>query len=324
MFQHPELFFALLLLIPLGLLLWLGFLRGRKDLKSLLGRWRRGAYLEIFTVKWFFSSLALLLFFGLIVLAMADPERRGAPQIRSIESRDVIFALDISHSMLAADSTPSRLERSVEVMRGLLAARGGTGRFGLVVFRGLGSTLIPVTEDLALFETVFQSIGPGLLTRSGSDISSGLETAVEAFPRGVESERFLFIFSDGENFAANPGPAVEAARERGIRIIAVGAGTAAGTTIPLSGGELLNDASGKPVVTRLQPELLQTAAAATDGEYYSLNDPALLRKMDDLFGSSSVRYNEARESAYQSYLGAALLSLAIYFLLRVLRWQNTF
>jgi Ca-activated chloride channel homolog len=324
MFRHPEYFFGFLLLLPLGILLWMSFLRGRRDLKTLLGHWRKGAYLDIFTVKWFFSSLAILLFSVFVILALADPELRGSPEIRALESRDVVFALDISLSMLARDASPTRLERSVEVMRGILASRGGTGRFALVVFRGIGTKIIPITEDLALFETVFQGIGPGVVSRQGSDLASGLEAALEAFPRGVESERLLFVFTDGESFGRQAGAAAALAGERDIRIFPVAAGTVEGATIPLAEGEVLLDSEGEPVRTRLNPDNLRILAAETDGEYLSLNDPALMRKIDALFGSSSVQYNEARESAYRSFLAAALGSLCLYFLIRVVRWKDTF
>ena len=202
MFQQPEYFFALLLLIPLGLVLLADFRRSRHDLTLLLGKWRTSGFLDVFTVKWFFSSLAIIVFVVALVFAAAEPKRLGKPEIRTVESRDVIFALDISRSMLAADSSPTRLGRSLEVIRNILASRGGTGRFGLVVFTNMGVKMIPATEDLALFETVLQNIGPGTVSRQGSDIKEGVETALNAFPSGVESEKLLVLFSDGESFGA--------------------------------------------------------------------------------------------------------------------------
>lgn len=322
MFQHPEYFLTLLVLIPLGIILWLGFIRGRRDLKLLVGR--RRDYLDIFTVKWFFSSLALVFFVLFVSLALADPERRGAPEIRTVEDRDTVFALDISRSMLAEDSDPNRLGRSVEIIRGIMSSHGGTGRFGLTVFRGAGLKLIPITEDRALFETVLTNLRPAIMTRQGSDLPSGLQTALDSFPAGVESERFLFLFSDGENFGQELGAVVKSARERGIKIIAVGAGEVEGARIPLGDGDYLRDGDGETVWTRLHPANLRFLAAETEGEYLSLNDPGLMRKIDALYGTSTVRYNEPRESAYHAYLLAALASLLLYFLIRIVRWKNAF
>ena len=324
MFRYPHLFFGLLLLVPVIILLWLEFLRGRRDLEYLLGRWRAGNYLDIFTVKWFFSSLALVLFIVFTLFAAADPERKGRPEIRTIESRDIVFALDVSLSMLARDSSPSRLERSVEVMRGILASRGGTSRFSLVVFQEIGVKMIPITEDLAMFETVFQNIGPQVLSRRGSDLKAGLAASFDAFPGKVESEKLLFVFSDGENFGGAVKPVLETARQRGIRIVALGAGTVEGAAIPLEDEQELRDSSGNRVVTRLNPDNMRYLAEETGGEYFSLNDPALMSKLDAVFGSSSVRYNEPRESAYRPYLLIAVFALYIYFLVRVIPWKKTF
>ena len=324
MFRYPHLLFGLLLLVPVIILLWLEFLRGRRDLEYCLGRWRAGSYLDIFTVKWFFSALALVLFSVFTLFAAADPERKGRPEIRTIESRDIVFALDVSLSMLARDSSPSRLGRSVEVMRGILNSRGGTSRFALVAFQEIGVKMIPITEDLTLFETVFQNIGPQVLSRRGSDLKAGLSAALDAFPGNVESEKLLFVFSDGENFGGAVNPVVETARQKGIRIISIGAGTAEGSVIPLEEDRELHDSAGNRVITRLNPENMRYLARETEGEYFSLNDPALISKIDTVFGSSSVRYNEPRESAYRPYLLIAVFALYIYFLVRVIPWKRTF
>lgn len=322
MFQRPEYFFVLFALVPLGAVLWTGFLRGRRDLKVLVGR--RRDYLDIFSIKWFFSSLALLLFVVLFTMTLADPERRGAPEIRTVENRDTVFALDISRSMLAEDSEPNRLGRSVEIIRGVISSHGGTGRFGLTVFRGTGLKLIPITEDRALFDTVLASLQPAIMTRQGSDLPSGLESALESFPSGVEGDRFLFLFTDGENFGRELAGVAKSARELGIRVIAIGAGEVAGARIPTGDGGYLRDADGETVVTRLHPANLRFLAEETEGEYLSLNDPGLMRKIDSIYGTSSIRYNEPRESAYHLYLLGALISLLLYFLIRIVRWKNAF
>ncbi|WP_319558803.1 VWA domain-containing protein [Marispirochaeta sp.] len=324
MFRYPQIFIGFFVLIPVIFFLWFEFLRGRKDLEYLLGRWRAGAYLDIFTVKWFFSALALVLFITFMLVAAADPERKGPPEIQTIESRDIVFALDVSLSMLARDSLPSRLDRSVEVMRGILASRGGTSRFSLVVFQEIGVKMIPVTEDLTLFETVFQNIGPQVLSRRGSDLTAGLITAFGAFPRKVESEKLLFVFSDGENFGGSVSAALQDARQMGIRIISIGAGTTEGDTIPLEGDRVVQDSKGNRVITRLNSDTMRYLAQETGGEYFSLNDPALISKLDAVFGSSSVRYNEPRESGYRPYLLIAMFALYVYFLVRVVSWKNTF
>jgi Ca-activated chloride channel family protein len=162
------------------------------------------------------------------------------------------------------------------------------------------------------------------MTSQGSDLPSGLEAALESFPSGVESERFLFLFSDGENFGDELGPVVENARERGIMIITIGAGEVEGARIPLGDGDYLRDAEGETVLTRLHPANLRFLSEETEGEYLSLNDPGLMRKIDALYGTSAIRYNEPRESAYHPYLLGALASLLLYFLIRIVRWKNAF
>ena len=64
----------------------------------------------------------------------------------------VVFALDVSRSMLAEDAAPSRLDRAKLAVRQLL---GGlpAAEAGLVVFAGEASLAVPLTRDHAALET---------------------------------------------------------------------------------------------------------------------------------------------------------------------------
>ncbi len=324
MFQKPEYFFAFLLLIPLGLLMLADFRRSRQDLSGILGKWRASEFLDVFTVKWFFTAMAVTVFTVFLIFAAAEPEKPGKPEIRTVDSRDIIFALDLSRSMLASDSSPTRLERSLEVMRNILAVRGGTARFGLVVFTDIGSRMIPSTEDLALFETVLQNLGPGSISSRGSDLAAGLETAVKAFPSGVESDKILLLFSDGENFGPSIAPVLSSLQENDIRLITLGAGTPEGAGVPAVGGGFLKDSQGNTVITRLMPEEMTYLADETGGEFLSLNDPGLMRKIEDMIEGRAVQYSHPREPAYRVYLLIAFAALIVYFLVRTVRWKRIY
>jgi Ca-activated chloride channel family protein len=83
----------------------------------------------------------------------------------------------------------------------------------------------------------------------------------------------LILFSDGENHEGDLEAALAALRERDIRVMALGYGTAAGSTIPMTDpvtGEptLKTDpATGALVVSQLREDVLRRIADATGGRY---------------------------------------------------------
>ena len=81
--------------------------------------------------------------FVLLVLALARPGY--APEKLSISrsGRDVVFALDVSQSMLAEDVAPSRLEVAKQAVRDALNTFSNE-RVSLVVYAGSATILCPL------------------------------------------------------------------------------------------------------------------------------------------------------------------------------------
>ena len=177
---EPRQLWWLLLLLPVSLIWLRSYFCGKRDVVEIGGAWRADELVTVYLVKRFFSFLFFLLFLVCSVFALSDP--RWGVRLVSAEQEgyEVILSVDVSQSMLAADTEPSRLERARFAVAAL-AEEMDDARFGLVVFRGDGERLLPVTEDTYALETALRGMHRGLVTTPGSNIERGIEVALDAF-----------------------------------------------------------------------------------------------------------------------------------------------
>ncbi|MFT7516195.1 MAG: Ca-activated chloride channel family protein, partial [Candidatus Omnitrophota bacterium] len=89
------------------------------------------------------TTVALALGLLGLILALARPgwNPRQEPLVR--ETRDVVFVLDVSRSMLARDRVPNRLENAKATIISCLDELGEEQRVGLVAFAGTTSIKCP-------------------------------------------------------------------------------------------------------------------------------------------------------------------------------------
>jgi Ca-activated chloride channel family protein len=211
---------------------------------------------------------------SLCVLALAGPQ--VGTWMRAVQEHgvDVMVVLDTSRSMLAADITPSRLERARREVRGLLGRMHGD-RIGLVSFAGDARLICPLTADPASFRLFLDDVDTRTNATGGTAVAEGLDLAVESFDPDVTTARVVLLLTDGEDHDSDP-PATEIAykaRARGIPVHVVAFGTADGGVIPVSDArgrqDVVRDASGQPVISRPDEELLERIASIGEGAYLS-------------------------------------------------------
>ena len=206
-----------------------------------------------------------------LVLALMRPQlgirHVAAPRVGA----EVMIALDVSKSMLAEDVAPSRLERAKAEIVDLLSYLEGD-QVGLIAFAGRATVLAPMTPDFSFLRLVLDGAGPHSVTRGGTRLEEPIRKAVQGFGPAREASRVILLITDGGDHDTFPLDAAKAAAEAGIIIIAIGFGDELGseiyTTDPRTGvRELLRDADGRVVRSRLDGELLRDLALATNGAY---------------------------------------------------------
>ena len=148
-FAHPE-YLYLLLLIPALILLyaygaWRNHLRKKQWGDAALFRTQTQGFSA---QRPLFKFVLLLLALACGVLMLARPQYgTNSTTTENRRGIEVIFALDVSQSMLAQDVTPSRLERS-KLFISNLVSRMDNDRVGFNVFAGEAYPILPLTGDL--------------------------------------------------------------------------------------------------------------------------------------------------------------------------------
>lgn len=223
------------------------------------------------------SLLWLALALG--VLALMQPQAPGATETvsGSRTAADVIFVLDVSKSMLAEDAAPNRLARAkAEIAQ--LVGKLEDHRVGLVAFAGRAAPLCPLTPDHGFFSLVLSSVDINSVGRGGTRIGEAVRVALRSFPSGPGA-KLIVLITDGEDHDSYPEDAAKAARDAGVKIVAVGLGSEQGTQIvitdPKTGAKKVVMDGDKPVETKLDAKTLQQMALTTEGAYIPAGTAAI-------------------------------------------------
>jgi Ca-activated chloride channel family protein len=253
-------------------------------------------------------------------LALAGP-RGGRAQVTS-ETRalSVVFAVDISRSMLAEDVAPSRLQRATREVRRLVQDLSGD-RLGLIAFAGRSYILTPLTVDGGAVTLFLDGLDPGLASQGGTDLGSVLAQARDLLTASSDgSDRVLVLFTDGEAHDTLPDiiARAKALNARGVRLILVAEGGIVPTRIPVrdSSGALLQyqpDASGRVIQTSRRDDILQAVADAAEGTLVPADLPDQAGAIRDLI--AAFKRSPAQETMTSDLLPQAWIPVLIALLL---------
>jgi Ca-activated chloride channel family protein len=264
-----------------GLLAWLE-LHGRARLGGFVSRVMAGRLATAPSLELRMTRIGLIFATLLLgIFALMQPQSRGQTErvAASRVSADIVVALDVSRSMLAEDAPPNRLARARAEIRELVGSMRGH-RFGLVAFAGRAAQVSPLTPDYAFFRMALDGVDTNSVGLGGTRIGEAIRTSIDAFGSGTGS-RIILLITDGEDHDSYPREAAKEAAKAGVRIIAIGFGSEEGSTITITNDEtgapepLIDPATGKPVISRLDGELLRDLALETEGAYVPAGTAAL-------------------------------------------------
>ena len=188
----------LLAFIPMFFLLWLRWREETKpSWKDVLPEHLRNA-LTIGERGWR-KQLPLKLLMVIVAIAIlicAGPTWQREASPFGEDKASMLVVLDNSETMLLKDLPPSRLERSKQKIRDLLAARNG-GNTGLVVYSGSAHVAMPETQDSKVFEPFLAAITPEIMPVAGKIA----ETALPLIDQQLNSESgsTVLLVTDGVN-----------------------------------------------------------------------------------------------------------------------------
>jgi len=210
---------------------------------------------------------ALLLALAALLAALIGPRLAESERRMPASGIDVALLVDVSRSMDASDTPPSRLARALRAADELLARLAPGDRVAIAAFASRGVLLTPLTPDHEALRELLTGLDTELIQPRGSALAEGVRAALAAFEAGSERPRVLLVLSDGEDSGGGRElPLGEASRAE-VRVLAAGFGREEGAMLPDHGAALV-DASGLPVVTRRSLAPLERLAEATGGEVF--------------------------------------------------------
>ena len=220
-------------------------------------------------------KLVLELFVILFLcIALANP--KIGTELKSInrEGVDIVFAIDVSKSMLAEDVAPNRLTRSKRIISEIINSLS-TDRVGIVAYAAQAIPQVPLTTDFASVKNFLQIIDTDMLSSQGTSIDSALNLSVNFFDQNSDTNRVLILISDGEDHDDIPDSIIKLISENNINLITIGVGLEAGTTIPIKIDGTVDsykkDINGDVVITKRNSGFLLKIASSSKGEYIDGN-----------------------------------------------------
>ena len=273
MFELDEkIYLDLLLIIPIifGLYLYLLYWKSKKqkEFGQLELVKRLSAYQS--KSKQFYKFLGGMWAIIFIVVALVNPKVGTKLETVKREGIDIVFAVDVSKSMLAEDIAPNRLEKSKQLVMQLINQLGAD-RIGIVAYAGSAYPVLPITTDYSVAKMFLQSMNTDMVSSQGTAINEAIELAAQYFNQEEQTARLLVLISDGEDHSQDAKDAAENAAENGMKIITIGVGTSKGGPIPIKSNGIvksfLKDSDGEVVVTKMNEEELKNIALATSGVY---------------------------------------------------------
>ena len=263
-FQSP-LYLILLVLIP-ALALW--YYR--------LGRKKQGTIQISSTI---FTSIAMqrsglmkknivvatyLILMVLIILGIARPRKVDKIKETSVSVIDMLLVLDISSSMLADDFAPNRLEAVKNTAINFIDNRK-EDRIGILVFAGESFIQCPLTIDKKILRSLISEIKVASKDYDGTAIGMAIANGTNRFRSSEVESKVMILLSDGSNNSGEIDPitAAELAKEFGIKIYTIGAGTNQSYTRIPGRGLILNE---------IDESTLKKIAKVTGGKYFRATD----------------------------------------------------
>ena len=273
----------------------------------------------------------LILAFGFLVIGLVNPKIGTKSETVKREGIDIVFAIDVSKSMLCEDVAPSRLEKSKQIVSQIINQLVGD-RIGIVAYAGSAFPVLPITTDYGVAKMFLQSMNPSMVSSQGTSLDEAIKLSSTYFDDDKKTSKLLILISDGEDHSEGAIDAAEEASKLGLKIITIGVGTAKGGPIPLKeNGRVLSfkrDQNDVVVVTKLNEESLKVISKNTKGGYVNGNNTKeVLEYVKNALDNIEKTEFEAQQftdynSQFQWFLGISffLLLLDIFFLERKTKW----
>jgi len=265
-----------------------------------------------------------------LVIGIVNPKIGTKLETVKRQGIDIVFALDVSKSMLAEDIAPSRLAKTKQLASQIINNLS-SDRIGIVGYAGSAFPMLPITTDYNMAKMYLQDMNTDMVSSMGTALSDAIEVGSEYFD-DPNTSKLMILISDGEDHGEGISEAVAIAKSKGIKIITIGVGTPNGGQIPLKvNGKITaykKDAEGNTVITKLDKTTLEDIAKQTGGKFiYGSNTKEVVDLVNQELQNIEKTDFESQQiadfqSQFQWFVGVAflLLLLDLFVLERKTSW----
>ena len=323
MYQLEETsYFYILLIIPIMII---GFLFLKTWKKNIQKKYISENLLQflspnISNFKPRIKLLFLILFILFSTIALVNPKIGTELKTVKREGVDIVFALDVSKSMLAEDIAPNRLEKAKRIVSEIINTLNND-RVGLIAYAATALPILPITDDYSTAKTFLQSLNTDMLSSQGTAIIQSINLAQKFYDDEDQTNRVLCILSDGEDHEVERQNLLELAEQSGITIITIGLGSVKGAPIPIKENNIVKsykkDENGDVVVTKLNTQLLNTIANSSSGIYIEgLNTELVVEEISKRLKEMDKKEFESKQfvaykDQFQWFISFAILFLSL-------------
>ena len=264
-------------------------------------------------------------------IALVNPKVGTKLETVKREGVDIVFAIDVSKSMLAEDVAPSRLEKAqqltAQIINNLVS-----DRVGIIAYAGKAVPQLPITTDYAAAKMFLQNMNTDMLSSQGTAIDEAIQLSRTYFNDAEQTNRVLVIISDGEDHNDLNLDVAKAAAKEGIKIFTIGVGSEKGGPIPLKRDGVVmrykKNQKGETVITKMNSNTLTAIAEEANGLFIQgQNTKQVTEKIAEILNKLEKKEFEAKEFSefkdqFQWFLGLGLffLILDVLFLERKTAW----
>ena len=267
-----------------------------------------------------FKIILLSLSITSLVFGLMNPKIGTQLETVKREGVDIVFAMDVSRSMLAEDIAPNRIEKSKRLVSAIINQLA-SDRVGIIAYAAQAVPQLPITTDYAAAKMFLQALNTDMLSSQGTALDSAIDLAGTFFDDEDQTNRVIFLISDGEDHSEEASNAASRAAKLGIKIFTFGVGTESGAPIPLKRNGIIEsykkDSNGEVVITKLNQNILQDIAGSTGGIYQDGNNTQnVLDFVSEQLKAMDKKEFEAKKfvsfkDRFQAFLLAALIFLLI-------------
>ena len=323
MYQLEETsYFYILLIIPIMII---GFLFLKTWKKNIQKKYISENLLQflspnISNFKPRIKLLFLILFILFSTIALVNPKIGTELKTVKREGVDIVFALDVSKSMLAEDIAPNRLEKAKRIVSEIINTLNND-RVGVIAYAATALPILPITDDYSTAKTFLQSLNTDMLSSQGTAIIQSINLAQKFYDDDDQTNRVLCILSDGEDHEVERQNLLELAEQSGITIITIGLGSVKGAPIPIKENNIVKsykkDENGDVVVTKLNTQLLNSIANSSSGIYIEgINTELVVEEISKRLKEMDKKEFESKQfvaykDQFQWFISFAILFLSL-------------